>query len=258
MPTTPLYRKIADQLRDAIFRGDLPPGSQLQTEPELQERYGVSRNTVRLAIRELIGEGLVETRGRRGTYVRERTRLDYHAARAERADRPLGESDAYFEEVRAAGHRPSQDFSMVIEPADAAVAARLRIPEGDLVVARSCLRYVDERVWSDQISYYPMDVSEAAGLTTPRDIPGGTIRAMAAVGFVEVGHIDELTTRMPTPEEARGLDIAPGVPVLVYYRTAWTNERPVRCTKTIFPGDRNRVIYELGDLPTKALSEVPA
>src|SRR5919108_5065637 len=48
--STPLYRRIAAELRDAIARGELPPGSQLPTEQELGDRYQVSRNTVRLAL----------------------------------------------------------------------------------------------------------------------------------------------------------------------------------------------------------------
>jgi DNA-binding GntR family transcriptional regulator len=37
--STPLYRRIAAELRLAISRGELPPGSQLPTEQELGDRY---------------------------------------------------------------------------------------------------------------------------------------------------------------------------------------------------------------------------
>jgi GntR family transcriptional regulator len=98
-----------------------------------------------------------------------------------------------------------------------------------------------------------MDVAQAAGLVTPDDIPEGTIRAMARAGHVEVGHVDEITGRMPTPAEAQTLDMGTGVPLLVYVRTAWTAERPVRLTRTLFPADRNRLTYELGtDIPLEA------
>jgi GntR family transcriptional regulator len=246
---TPLYRQIADQLRDAIFSGTLAEGSQLPTEPDLMDRYGTSRTTVRQALNALANEGLIETAGRRGTFVRKRTLLSFHANLAERLDRSSSESDAYFDEVRAAGHEPSQDFSMVIAPATSEVASRLHIEEGDLVVARSCMRYVDDHPWSDQVSYYPMDIATEAGLTSPRDISPGTVRAMADAGHVEIGYRDELTVRMPTPEEARSLEINSGVALIVYLRTAYTKDRPVRLTRTFFPGDRNRIMYELGTLP---------
>jgi GntR family transcriptional regulator len=110
------------------------------------------------------------------------------------------------------------------------------------------IRYVDGEPWSIQDSSYPMDIAQQAGLLAPHDLPGGTVRAMAEHGHVEVGYRDELTTRMPTPEEAQTLDLAAGVPVLTYVRTAYSKERPVRLTETIFAGDRNRLVYELGDL----------
>lgn len=241
-----MYRQIADQLRDAIFGGTLT--DQLPTEPELQERFNASRTTIRLALAELANEGLIETAGRRGTFVRQRTMLGYNANIAERVDRPAAETDAYFEEVRTAGHEPSQDFRMVIEPAASDAAQRLNVDEGSLVVARSCMRYVDGQPWSDQVSYYPMDVAEKAGLTSTKDIPHGTVRAMAAVGHVEIGHVDEITSRMPSPEESRQLNMGNGTPIMIYFRTAYTQDRPVRVTRTFFPADRNRIIYRLGDL----------
>jgi GntR family transcriptional regulator len=247
---TPLYRRIADQLRDAISNGRLSPGSRLRTEAELMADHGVSRDTIRKAIRELVEQGLVETRGRQGTFVRQRQMLIYRAAVAEQADRPLtGEArDAFFDEVLAQGRKPGQNFSMVIEPATPDVATRLRIDEGDLVVARAAKRLVNDRPWSNQISYYAMDISQAAGLTTPRDIPEGTVRAMAKAGHVETGTVDEVSARMPTPEEARELDIDAGVPVLLYYRTTYSDQRPLRLTRTLFPADRNTIVYELGNL----------
>lgn len=63
------------------------------------------------------------------------------------------------------------------------------------------------------------------------------------------------TTRMPTPEEARELGLGTGTPVLVYVRTAHTTERPLRLVVTIFVGDRNRVVYELGNLSSRGDDE---
>jgi GntR family transcriptional regulator len=54
------------------------------------EKYQASRNTIRLALAALVNEGLVVTEHGRGTFVRERRALTYHAARAERADRAAG------------------------------------------------------------------------------------------------------------------------------------------------------------------------
>jgi DNA-binding FadR family transcriptional regulator len=55
------YEQIADQLRDLIVVGTLKPGARLPTETELAEQLGVSRATVREALRSLMAEGLVRT-----------------------------------------------------------------------------------------------------------------------------------------------------------------------------------------------------
>jgi len=65
----PMYRQIAEDLREQIESGQLEPGQQLLTEIELRERYGASRNTVRDAIKLLTALGLVETRPGQGTFV---------------------------------------------------------------------------------------------------------------------------------------------------------------------------------------------
>lgn len=56
------YQQIADDLRAQIESGKLKPGQQLESELELRERWGASRNTVRDAIRQLLTLGLVVTR----------------------------------------------------------------------------------------------------------------------------------------------------------------------------------------------------
>jgi len=66
---TPMYRQIADDLRAMIESEELAPGQQLQTEIELRDQYGASRNTVRDAIKWLTTLGLVETRPGQGTFV---------------------------------------------------------------------------------------------------------------------------------------------------------------------------------------------
>jgi DNA-binding GntR family transcriptional regulator len=63
-------KRIAEQrLRNEITRGTVVPGQRL-VEPELGERYGVTRNSARLALDVLITEGLVERIPNRGVRVR--------------------------------------------------------------------------------------------------------------------------------------------------------------------------------------------
>lgn len=61
--------QVIAQLRTQITSGEWPVGSRIPTEPELVERLGVARNTVREAVRALAHNGLLDTRQGSGTYV---------------------------------------------------------------------------------------------------------------------------------------------------------------------------------------------
>lgn len=65
-----LVNTAIESLRQAIETGHWPLGSKLPVESELSEALGVSRNTVREAVRVLVHVGLLETRQGNGTYVR--------------------------------------------------------------------------------------------------------------------------------------------------------------------------------------------
>ena len=66
----PRYQQIAEDLREQIHTGVLAPGEPLPSETVLIDRYGVSRITVRAAVRALRAAGLVITEHGRATYVR--------------------------------------------------------------------------------------------------------------------------------------------------------------------------------------------
>lgn len=70
----PLYRQLVDSLTSEIAAGVHAVGAQLPTEGELQSRFGVSRHTVREALRHLRDEGLVASRQGAGTTVISRSR----------------------------------------------------------------------------------------------------------------------------------------------------------------------------------------
>lgn len=67
-----MYEHIVEQVLEAIFRGDLQQDDKLPSEKELGEIFGVSRVTVREAIRCLEQFGMIEVRqgSRGGAYVK--------------------------------------------------------------------------------------------------------------------------------------------------------------------------------------------
>ena len=63
----PRYQQLADELREAVTRGDFPDG--FPTEQVLTDRYKVSRFTIREALKTLMGEGLITRRRGSGTTI---------------------------------------------------------------------------------------------------------------------------------------------------------------------------------------------
>jgi DNA-binding transcriptional regulator YhcF (GntR family) len=86
MSSVPPYEQVRSQIADAIEVGRLGPAARLPTVRRLAGDLGLAVNTVARAYRELEQAGLVETRGRQGTFVAgppSRTRqLAVEAARA--------------------------------------------------------------------------------------------------------------------------------------------------------------------------------
>ena len=85
----PLFDQLRNQIIDAIRAGTLAPGTRLPTVRELAGELGLAVNTVARAYRELEAAGIVETRGRFGTFV----------ARADPADTAMAAAAASFLEV---------------------------------------------------------------------------------------------------------------------------------------------------------------
>ena len=66
-----LHLRVADQLGLAIVRGDFAPGETLPPEQKLCEMLGISRTAMREAVRGLAAKGLIDSKPKRGTRVRD-------------------------------------------------------------------------------------------------------------------------------------------------------------------------------------------
>lgn len=253
MATTPKYRELADELHAAITRGrtisirgqetTLQSGAKLPTEPELAEHYEVGRSTVRAALAQLSAEGLIETRGRNGTFVRLLQPL--HRPLLAQWQTRDGAEDTWSAWVSASGRTPSHDFDFRIVPASKSVAEALRIEPDALVAVREQLRYIDDVPWSQAIAHYPYDIARESGVDDPHDIPEGAARRMANHGFTDQTLTFRLGSRPSTPEEASTFELPSGVNMLVLDRVMWNAERPIRLVRELDPADRNQWTGEI-------------
>jgi DNA-binding FadR family transcriptional regulator len=67
----PLHQIVQHEIRNYILKEELRPGDPLKPESELARLFGVSRNSVREAVKALESTGVLETRRGSGVYVRD-------------------------------------------------------------------------------------------------------------------------------------------------------------------------------------------
>jgi GntR family transcriptional regulator len=84
--------------------------------------------------------------------------------------------------------------------------------------------------------YFDEKIVQGTELAEPEDTTRENI--LAEAGYEQVYDIDEIITRMPTPEEVARLEIPAGTPVAEHIRTGYTaTDKPVRVMISIIPGD---------------------
>lgn len=238
-------RSIADDLREQIRAGQLPPGAALPTTRELSERFGVTAKTVSAGIDLLKVEGLVV--GERGG--RRRVRADrpivWNLTKFERGRRRDSASmDDWSTAIKEAGREPAQIVTVATEVPSSQVAEWLQLPPGEQVVKRVRMRTVDGKPFQLSTSWFPGSIALDTPLMEPRDVsmPGGILHS---IGHPQRHVRDEVTVRMPSPEESERLALPPGTPVAQHVRIGYGEVAPVRVMMTIAPGDRHVLVYEM-------------
>jgi GntR family transcriptional regulator len=242
-----VYKQIADHLRAAIGRGGLLEGEQLPSEAQLMDHYGVARMTIRNALRVLQDEGLVTAEHGRGVYVRARPPVRRLASDRFAQRHRKGGMAAFTVEAAQIGATPGVDLLTVTQalpPAE--IADRLGLADDLDVVVRSRRYLLDGRPVETAISYIPADLATGTPITDPNPGPGGIYARLEEQGHTLERLTEEVSARMPTPEEARRLALPPGVPVFRLVRTAYdVDGRAVEVCDTIMSAEAYVLNYEL-------------
>lgn len=72
-----LHARLLDQLGQSIVRGELAPGDPLPNADDWSAAHGVSRTVLREVIKVLAGKGMVESRPKIGTRIRQRSEWNF-------------------------------------------------------------------------------------------------------------------------------------------------------------------------------------
>jgi len=242
-------RAIAEAIRSQIESGELPPGAQLPSERDLASTYGTARNTAREAVRLLSDAGLVITDQGKGSFVRPLTPLIR-----------LG-NDRYSPKYRETGLSPfllecakqgkTGRFEVLsidrVQPPPE-VAERLGVPtDTDSVLRRENVFYADDDPVERVTTYIPWSIAEGTGL-----LQGEVPHQFGIHGILEERrHVmtrirEEVSTRMPRPDEIAALQLRPGVPVLDVWHTSLDQDgEPYELTRFVMRGDMTGLLYDV-------------
>lgn len=242
----PVYRQIADQLRNAITRGEFPPGAKLPSERVLMDRYQTSRVTVRQAIAVLGAEGLIDVEHGRGVFVRSRPPLRrLGRERLGRREREAGKG-AFLSDAMAAGREASAEVEVARGVAPPEVAERLHLLQGDQVLIRRRRMLADGQPVQLATSYLPLQLVEGTQIEQADTGTGGTYARLEELGHRLGRFQEDLSARMPLPDEARALRLGAGVPVIRVVRTAFDEQgAPVEVNEMVLAADRYELTYML-------------
>jgi DNA-binding GntR family transcriptional regulator len=201
----PLYYQIAKRLQEAIRSGRLQPGARIENELKIADDLGISRPTIRRAIRELVDEGLLVRRRGIGTQV------------VRGALKRNVEMTSLFDALSQSGRSPTTKI-LVHE----AVVPSMEILEALALPAETRVLHVLRLRYSEGVPFALLDnylPPEFLGLTAEQLENHGLYQLMRARGTtLRVAH-QTIGARAATAQEGKLFGQKTGSPVLTMSRT---------------------------------------
>jgi GntR family transcriptional regulator len=222
----PLYLQIKEVLKQRILDGQYAPNQKLASENELMAAFGVSRITVRQALRDLHTEGLVFSAQGKGTFVSK-----------PKATQSLESLQGFEESMLAAGFAASSKLlSAAARRPPKEVGAALRLGRKDDVIEIKRLRYLNREPISIDVSYFPADIGTRL---IGRDLARDLFPMLENELGVPLGHADvKLGASVPDAEAQKLLRIGAADPLLRVERlTHDASGRPVDFEYLLIRGD---------------------
>jgi GntR family transcriptional regulator len=224
----PRYFQVKLALQE--FISGLDHGASLPPERQLAERLGTSRTTLRKALAELAGEGVVRRTQGSGNFVAPPKVVQ------------VRQLTSLTEDLKAEEMQPvSRVLSLERVRADKAVAAHLEISPGERIWRLARLRLVDGEPLAIEVAHLPGPLPRLEARLAERGSLYETLRECYGrrVAAVE----DTVETALTNPDEAELLEIGTGQPLLLLHRTARDDTgRVIEWTRSVYRGDRFRFV----------------
>ncbi len=227
----PLYAQVHDRLLAFIRDSGMEPGERLPSEATLADRLGVSRATLREALRLLEEEGVIVRRHGVGTFVAANRHLE---SGLERLESVLALAGRQGMETRM------EDLEVHVVRADRSVAERLAVEPGTFLtcVCRTILvedrpvAYLEDLVLTEWLSPDHLDEAFNGSVLDllRRLYPQRVQEALAEITAVDAG-----------PSLARRLGVDPGGALLLLEETLFdATGAPIGFSRNYFVPERFR------------------
>jgi len=230
----PLYYQLKEIFRSWISDGKFDSDGLFPSESELQERFGVSRMTVRRALSELVHEGFLVREQGRGSFVVK-----------PRVQDQLRRLTSFTEDMRLRGLSTESrilDFRVV---QDGEVARKMEIPEDEELVQLRRLRLVEGEAIAIQNAFIRHRFCPGI---VERGLAGGSLYRTLEEGYgLRLGRALQTVEAKPADEyETKLLKLGIGQPVLVLERLTYlVDGEPIEHVRSAYRGDRYRFTVEL-------------
>ncbi len=230
LSNAPIYLRVASLLRQQIAAGEIRSGDTLPSERDLCMLMGASRVTIRKAIDQLIGEGLLVRKRGSGTFV------------APRIEAPGSFLSGFSEDAAARGATAGVVWIQKALSAVSDEEARiLEIVAGAAVVRLTRVRLANGEPLAIENAVVPVQF-----LPDIAAMGDSLYDALAAGGNRPVGGTQRIRAALATPGEAGLLHIPEKSEILRIERvTRLADGRPVEFTRSAYRGDRYDFVSEL-------------
>ena len=197
-----VYQNVINLLKNRLNSSIYNIGDLLPSEKELAERYDVSRNTLRKALKTLEEEGMIERRHGSGTYLRNK---HFQAS--------VTHLDSFTEIARNEGKTPtSQILKFELQTASDEIANNLRVMLGEPVYYAKRLRLIDNIAM--QIEETWLSASRFPDLTLAHMKKSKFAYIENECGVKILGCYESIQPILPSPDVANLLHISALDPII--------------------------------------------
>ncbi|MCD2255103.1 GntR family transcriptional regulator [Agrilactobacillus fermenti] len=224
---SPIYIEIHNRIRKDIESGKWQVGQRIPAERDLAETFGVSRMTLRQAIKTLVDEGILERHVGSGTYVA-----------SQKVQEKMSGITSFTDLMQAQGKVPSsKTISYHMASPTLSEIERLELPDGNQVLRMERIRYADGVPISFETAAVPADLIEGF---SKEEVTASLYHALETKGGYRLGGAQQTVSATLASERiADYLKVKRNDAILKLRQVSFLDSgRPFEYVRTEYVGDR--------------------